>query len=242
MKKGILVVIIIFLVFSAAIAYKNIIHVPAIKGKVIDAESGNPIRGVNVRVRWITGYADLGGGHGGTFKVYATKTDESGEFFLPEVKKLKIPIVEVYRGEQILIYEHGYVHQTIGRDAQQEKQIKYYQIALKKIKDDEEYNKHLEKIRNLLISDTYKYYDPKFVIDDCKMFLEKFSYSRFFEENYRLLAIIYKETGDYKSALKVNEEFVVKFPKSPIIERVNEDIQILKGLVQDSSKTRGQRQ
>ena len=108
MKKGKLIFIILLLLIIGLIAWSSITYVSSIKGSVVDAETGKPMKGVNVRAGWVTGYADPGGGSFRTFKVYATKTDEKGEFILPKVIKLRVPVIEHYQGVNVLIYEHGY--------------------------------------------------------------------------------------------------------------------------------------
>jgi len=240
-KKGKLVIVIIILFILgglAALTWESIIYVSSIKGKVVDAETGQPMKGVNVRAGWVTGYADPGGGHFKTFKVYATKTDANGDFVLPRTIKLKIPIIERYQGVNMLIYEHGYVCQEIVRRAWLEGgKIKYYQIALRTIKNDEEFNENLRRLSYHLSSDIDKYYDLKFVVDDFKIFFEKYPDSRFVEENYWKLAGFYeREMKDYQSALRVNEEFVKKFPKSPVSNSVRDDIQRLKRVIQSFPK------
>jgi len=62
-KKMIIVIIILFILGGlAALAWESIIYVSPIKGRVVDAETGKPMKGVNVRAGWVTGYAEPGGG------------------------------------------------------------------------------------------------------------------------------------------------------------------------------------
>lgn len=219
-----------------------ITYIPSIKGRVVDAETGKPMKEVNVRAGWVTSYVDPGGGSSRTFKVYAIKTDGNGEFTLPKVIKLKIPVIEIFQGINMLIYEHEYKRQYIERRAWRKGgKIKYYHIALEKIKDDEEFNKNLWKVKNFLFislsSETYRPNDIKFIINGLKMFFEKYPESQFLEENYRRLTGFYEQKKkDYKAALKLNEEFVRKFPNSPILSRVKEDIQRLKKLLKESQE------
>jgi len=68
---------------------------------------------------------------------------------------------------------------------------------------------------------------------DFKIFFEKYPNSHFTEENLRKLALFCEiEKRDYKSALKINEEFVNKYPYSPVVNNAKEDIQRLKKILQ----------
>ena len=60
-----------------------VVYIPSVKGRVIDVETERPMKGVNIRAGWVTGYADPGGGTERIFKVYTPKTDGDGEFVLP---------------------------------------------------------------------------------------------------------------------------------------------------------------
>lgn len=239
MKKNKLIFISIILCWLGLLTWSSIIYVPEIKGRVIDAETGKPMQGVNMRIRWVTGYADPGGGHGGTFKVYATKTDTNGQFVLPRTIKPKIPIIETYRGEQIVIYEHGYVHQDIWRDAQRNEMITNHEVALTKINSDEEYHKNITKLAiGLLSSDTIVFYDLSFLADEYKIFLSKYADSGYSDQNYRNLASLYEiDMHDYRAALEINREFAMKYPRSSAVDKVkSEDIPRLEKLLNNANK------
>lgn len=227
-----------------------ITYIPSIKGRVVDAETGKPMKEVNVRAGWVTSYANPWGGSSRTFKVYAIKTDGNGEFVLPKVIKFKIPVIEIFQGISLLAYEHEYVSQYFSSwDWRLGKKVKYYDVELKKIKDDEEFNENLDKLRGQLFyklsSNTYKYQDLKFMVDDFEIFFEKYPDSRFLEDNYRRLAAVYRidmvDIGDHESAIKWSEEFIKRYPNAPtpIISRVKEDIERFKKLLQQSKKKGG---
>lgn len=216
-------------------------YIPSIKGKVIDAETKAPIKGVNVRAAWVTAYLNPGGSGSRTFKVYLTKTDQNGEFILPRFIKFKIPIIEVYQGVDMLIYEHRYVCQNIERRSWREGgRIKYYHINLKLIKNDEEFSKNLDKLSGEFFywkkNKTYKSYDVQFILDDFKIFFEEYPNSPLIEEEYRNLGNFYEiELKDYKLALKIYEDFMQKFPNSSKLNWVKDDIRTLKRLIQSLS-------
>jgi len=254
-KKMIIVIIILFVLGGvAALAWESIIYVSPIKGKVVDAETGKPMEGVNVRAGWVTGYAEPGGGVYKTFKVYATKTDANGEFVLPRIIKLKIPIIERYQGINVLIYEHGYsgFYKDIVGNALylashkyiQKVYINFIDIKLPSLKNDEEFNNNLRKIYSKLFyelpSKTNKYDDFKFTIDEINIFLEEYPDSHFLEDTYWILAGVYRvemgERENYESAIKWSEEFIKKYPNAPapVIGRVKEDIERFKKLLRQS--------
>jgi hypothetical protein len=249
MKKNKLILIILLLLVLVLIVWSITIYVPPIKGRVVDAETGKPMKGVNVRAGWVTGYAEPGGGVFRTIKIYVAKTDEKGEFVLPRTIKLKIPVIEIFQGIDLLTYEHGYVCQYFNSwEWRLGKKVKYYDVELKKINNDEEFNKNLEEIYSKLFYELpgrdIKVNDFIFMIDEFKMFLEKYPNSRFLEDTYGILASVYTgETGereeDYESAIRWSEEFIKKYPNAPdsVINRVKENIERFKKLLK-SEKSR----
>jgi len=234
--------IILGLIILGVIVSQSFIYVSPIKGRVVDAETGKPMQGVNVRAGRVTGYLDPAGGSFRTFKIFATKTDANGEFILPRTIKPKIPIIENYQGVNTLFYEHDYACQYIERRAWRDGgKTKYYEIALKRIDDDRKFNENLETIRGWLFyklpSRANRDNDYEFMATDFKIFFEKYPNSHFTEENLRKLALFCEiEKRDYKSALKINEEFVNKYPYSPVVNNAKEDIQRLK---KNTSRTYG---
>jgi hypothetical protein len=240
-KRPIPVIIkILCVLILALIGWESFTYVSPVKGRVVEAETGKPMKGTNVRAGWVTGYANPAGGSFRTFKVYATKTDENGEFVLPRMIKLKIPVIERYQGVDMLFYEHGYVSQYIERRAWRESgKIEHHEIILKRIENDEQFNENLRRVRLFLFvdlsSEAYQANDLRFILDDFKLFLKKYPNSPLLEENYYKLAGFYEtKLKDYKSALKLNEEFVKRFPNSPVLNSIKKDIERLKTLLQKS--------
>ncbi len=61
-KSEKLILIISILIFLGILAWSIIVYVPPVKGRVVDAETQKPLKGVNVRAGWVTGYAGPAGG------------------------------------------------------------------------------------------------------------------------------------------------------------------------------------
>lgn len=223
MKKNKLILVILLLLFSAAIAYESIIYVSPIKGRVVDAETGKPMKGVNVRAGWVTGYADPGGGSFRTFKVYATKTDENGKFVLSWTIKLKIPVIERYTGINVLIYEHGYsalYKDTTGNTsylATGQYIQKIYghviDVRLPRLKSDVEYLKNIEGL-NLWLSIRTLGEDIPFIIKEYETFLQKFPFVKDAYIYHQSLGYLYETyeknyeaaINEYKQSILINKD------------------------------------
>lgn len=231
MKKRLILIIPLLLLFLGLFAWSITIYVPHIKGRVVDAEAGKPMKGVNVRAGWVTGYADPGGGSFRTFKVYATKTDEKGEFVLPRTIKFKIPVIEHYQGVNMLIYEHGYsalYKETTGNTSYlaighyiQKIFGDFIDVKLPRLKSDKEYLKNLEEIYlwMLVVGE-----DLQFLINERRLFSKEFPQSPFLDENQLILAGYYVRLKDYTSAIKEYEKLIKEYPNSKFVPLVKKDI------------------
>ncbi|MBI4686040.1 MAG: hypothetical protein HY755_12725 [Nitrospirae bacterium] len=235
MKRNKIIIIIILLLVLGLIAWGSIINIPKIKGRVVDAETGKPMKGVNVRAGWVTGYADPGGGSFRTFKVHATKTDENGEFILPKTIKIKIPVIEHYQGVNLLIYEHGYsaiYRETTGNASYlatghyiRKIYGHFIDVKLPKLKSDKEYFKNMEEIYLWMLTVGE---NLQFLIDERRSFSNKYPESPLLDENQLILAEYYVRLKDYTSALKEYEKLIKEYPKSKFIPLVKKDIEDLK--------------
>lgn len=234
MKKNRLILVIFLLLILGLIVWSITVYVPPIKGRVVDAETGKPMKGVNVRAGWVTGYADPGGGSFRTFKVYAAKTDENGEFILPRTIKLKIPIIERYQGVNMLIYEHGYsalYKETTGNTSYlstgqyiQKIYDHFIHIKLPRLKSDKEYFRNLEKVY-LWMSVVGE--DLQFLIGERRSFSKIFPQSPLLDENQLTLAGYYVRIKDYPSAIKEYEKLIKECPNSKFVPLVKKDIEEL---------------
>lgn len=56
---------------------------PALKGRVVDGETGEPIPGTVILREWNKHYTTLAGGHGEYYDARETVADENGEFKIP---------------------------------------------------------------------------------------------------------------------------------------------------------------
>ena len=79
----------------------------AYKGKVIDADTGEPIEGVVILGTWDTVSSGVGGGVSEYYDAKETVTDKNGEFTLPGVG-LRINIINKLDSMLVLIFKTGY--------------------------------------------------------------------------------------------------------------------------------------
>ena len=218
MKRNRLVLItFLLLIILGLIIWSITVYIPPIKGRVVDAETGKPMKGVNVRVGWVTGYADPGGGSFKTFKVYATKTNENGEFILPRIIKFRIPVIEHYQGVNMLIYEHGHaalykdtvggIYTLEGADKENTEMNRYatnyFRFKLRAITKEDEYENNFARLWNANVGTDYN-----FVINETKVFLKKYPNNIRYDSHLRDIAAAYEELGDYQSAKNIYKEII----------------------------------
>ena len=93
-----------------------IFHKPEYKGKIVDAETQEPIEGVVVVAVYNT-HTIIGGPAGGyssVIKVKETLTDKTGKFLIPSYTTIMGPNSKEYYTE-FIIYKPGYGRYPIGR-------------------------------------------------------------------------------------------------------------------------------
>jgi hypothetical protein len=87
---------------------------PAISGRVINAETKQPVANCNIKAYWQIESGTPQGGHWETYHQIITKTDEKGEFQVPRYMKALglyglFPIImSHYGGIKIIAYTHGF--------------------------------------------------------------------------------------------------------------------------------------
>src|SRR3989338_7708901 len=98
----------VFLLSSRSFAGWLIYHKPEFKGKVIDAETKEPIEGAVVVVVYNkhTLISGPGGGHSSVIKVKETLTDKKGEFYFPSYTTLIQPN-SIEDNAEFIIYKPG---------------------------------------------------------------------------------------------------------------------------------------
>ncbi len=90
---------------------------PGITGKVVDAETGKPIRGALVLAQWTQGHG-LGFTYHTVYKTIETETNAEGAFSLSGVYR---PLIDPPR---MLIFSQGYVPWRNDRDFEKKRTIK----------------------------------------------------------------------------------------------------------------------
>lgn len=106
---GIAVLVVIFSLPSKSFAGWLIYHKPEFRGRVIDAETKEPIEGAVVVAIYKkhTLISGPGGGYSSVIKVKETLTDKKGEFYFPSYTTIIQPLsIEDY--VEFIIYKPGY--------------------------------------------------------------------------------------------------------------------------------------
>ncbi|MEK6697815.1 MAG: carboxypeptidase-like regulatory domain-containing protein [Nitrospirota bacterium] len=114
MKKIILVILMLvsFTIllsgcFYPACCVRPIQYDGAYKGKVIDADTGDPIEGVVILGTWDTVFSGVAGGVSEYYDAKETVTDRNGEFTLPGVG-LRLNIINKLDSVYVLMFKTGY--------------------------------------------------------------------------------------------------------------------------------------
>ncbi|OPY89113.1 MAG: hypothetical protein A4E71_00075 [Smithella sp. PtaU1.Bin162] len=110
MKKYIILIVTVAMLFSSVLAHSGLIYSkPEFRGRVIDAETKQPIEGAVVVIlydKW-----PLIGGPGGPnsyiYKAKETLTDSKGEFHFPPVKSFSLANSDA--GVRFIFYKPGYM-------------------------------------------------------------------------------------------------------------------------------------
>jgi hypothetical protein len=78
------------------------------KGKVIDAETKQPIEGAVVVAVWEKELRGPAGGETRFLDAVETVTNKDGEFNIPSIKFLSIPLIRIVKGPFFTFYKPGY--------------------------------------------------------------------------------------------------------------------------------------
>jgi hypothetical protein len=80
------------------------------EGRVVDAETGEPIEGAVVFLRWSTITPSPAGGTGQYFEARETLTDESGVFSIPGFLKVHLNLTRLLDEPHLVVFKAGYTH------------------------------------------------------------------------------------------------------------------------------------
>ncbi len=108
-KKTFIACILVGYLFTASLCQASwlIYHKPEYKGKVIDAETKEPIEGVVVAVYYMTNTYNLAGGSTNVINTRETLTDKNGEFTIPSYTTIFSPFTTSDAAD-FIIYKPGY--------------------------------------------------------------------------------------------------------------------------------------
>lgn len=127
----------------------------AIRGQIVDAETGQPIDGAVVVAQWVLFEGGIGhGGHKGRLHIFETVTDEDGRYLIPEWgPKPHPPLTElVDRDPEILIFKSTYEPKTLRNSTARTDSARVSEwdgrvVKLKRAGTDlEAYARHLESM------------------------------------------------------------------------------------------------
>ena len=90
-KQALLLISIALFLFLAACTSKNIIN-----GRVVDAETGQPIKDAAVAIRWLENQSEDNTTQAQTFDAAQDKSDKDGNFSIPEYQNRKY-VMGVYK-------------------------------------------------------------------------------------------------------------------------------------------------
>src|SRR5690242_18279869 len=89
-----------------------IVSRPAIDGRVVDAETRQPIAGANVVAHWHLKYYFLEAHEAGELQVLEAVTDADGRFHIPKWTRVRSPFARgsIYSSEdpELIIFKQGY--------------------------------------------------------------------------------------------------------------------------------------
>ncbi len=103
-KKTLLIIVVCIIFFLAIFAY----HKGPWRGKVINAETKQPIEGAAVVAIWEKSVAGPAGREPFFLDAVETKTDKNGEFIIPWKWFIDIPLFRMVGGPYFTIYKPGY--------------------------------------------------------------------------------------------------------------------------------------
>lgn len=186
-----------FGIWFFCIAYPNFSVVssfftPQISGKVIDADTKQPITGCNVKVYWQIEYTNLQGVSWEAYHRYYTATDLHGGYNIPrhlKVLGIYMPGFNCYYGGQTSVaYRHGYKYVINYREL---KPSLTRVVELKRINNPIEYLENMINLDRSLSSKEINY---------------SAEYKQYLIDEYRSLDSVFPSVKNYKVD-NVNDKF-----------------------------------
>lgn len=212
------------------------LETPEIKGIVLDHETGKPLEGAYVIVRWSKTYSGPGGHFGGKdFKELRLKTDSNGSFIIPSYKVINWTPYPFGQGGNfaMAIFTHGYkVKKFVFHESQEFLRSKYSEFnerkedgtilfKLEEIKDPDTFYKNDDEIYGLFEKDL------NYLITEYQIFIEKFPKDKHVPGYLLSIGSMYEEKGDYEKALNAYREILENFPESSTVDEANRRIKKL---------------
>ena len=228
--KRITFLIIILLTVSACTSLKT----PEIRGVVVDAETGEPIKDARVYAVWYRVYSGPGGqSRGGTSKELRLRTKEDGTFRIPAFTLVNpIPYPFGQGGTfYMIVYAHGYRFKDfIFYTTQDFKKIRYKEferniekikvkVELNKLKFEEEYWKNLQEL---------DVKDPDFDLEEYRLFIKKYPKSKYTPLAQYYIGYIYEdEIGNYKKAIEEYKKVIKKYPNTKAAKAARRHLELI---------------
>lgn len=214
---------------------------PSVKGRVISAETKQPIANCNIKAYWQDMSATLAGGHWETYHQFITKTDEQGEFQIPRYFRLLglygfFPLMLTrYEGIRIVAYTHGFAFSAGEINRSEHGQVEKT-LEMSKNLNPEYFTENIWSLGMYLNSHNKSRKmadeDKTYLLEDFHYYYERIesvipkSNSKRFEQGLISFASAFKKYGDTKKAIEVYQRLGREFPES--LSFANNEIENLK--------------
>lgn len=222
---------------------------PAVKGRVISAETKQPIANCNIKANWQDMSASLAGGHWETYHQFITKTDDKGEFQIPRYVKLLglygfFPLMLTrYEGIRIVAYTHGFTFSQYEIYRSEHGRVEKI-IEMSKNLNPEYFTDNIWSLGGYLDSHN----KPRKMTDEDKAYLlEDFRYhyermesvipksnSKKYKQTLISFASAFDKFGDKEKAIEVFQRIGMEFPES--FNFANNEIENLKIEIKKSGR------
>ena len=126
-RNKVLIVLSTILIVWMVAGYPPVYFAKEIKGQIVDASSGRPIKGAVIVAQWISFVAGPGhGGHNLRLHIIETVTDSVGRYTIPSWgPKLHLPFTELDRIDpRLSIFKSGYLPKELINSQDRSKMIR----------------------------------------------------------------------------------------------------------------------
>lgn len=200
---------------------------PAVKGRIVDAETRKPLPNIRIKAAWYREHVAPWGAAKARYKNCDITSNSIGEFRIPRTVKtftLFIPVFVTasYGGIYIFSYDHDFFWRSgiyvIPREIKPADTI---EIALRKIKDDKEY---LDTINETYSQFTWMQSDSitqkeklspedwNYLVEAHRLFDTTYSKSDLSEKNLLGLSGVLEYMGQNEEAIHIIEDLVKRYP------------------------------